>query len=244
MTTAKIRHNYHHGDLESALLITARKFVKKNGVESLSLRQIAHEIGVSPSAAYHYYPDRNSLLAALGFSLFEELADYQERELAKISGSGSKSVRDRYRTLGRTYFEWAIREPHFFNLMFSDICLLDKTYEKKLEDSRAYVNLNRCLDELVSVGLLDKKFRVNTELLSWTIVHGATSLIVSGHLQPEDYEKILDSLDLLLGIRKWKLMSDLFPSSTEDERDPREDQSDSKKREDEIKGDKPPHHDE
>lgn len=244
MTTAKIRPNYHHGDLESALLITARKFVKKNGVESLSLRQIAHEIGVSPSAAYHYYPDRNSLLAALGFSLFEELADYQERELAKISGSGSKSVRDRYRTLGRTYFEWAIREPHFFNLMFSDICLLDKTYEKKLEDSRAYVNLNRCLDELVSVGLLDKKFRVNTELLSWTIVHGATSLIVSGHLQPEDYEKILDSLDLLLGIRKWKLMSDLFPSSTEDERDPREDQSDSKKREDEIKGDKPPHHDE
>jgi AcrR family transcriptional regulator len=244
MTTAKIRPNYHHGDLESALLITARKFVKKNGVESLSLRQIAHEIGVSPSAAYHYYPDRNSLLAALGFSLFEELADYQERELAKISGSGSKSVRDRYRTLGRTYFEWAIREPHFFNLMFSDICLLDKTYEKKLEDSRAYVNLNRCLDELVSVGLLDKKFRVNTELLSWAIVHGATSLIVSGHLQPEDYEKILDSLDLLLGIRKWKLMSDLFPSSTEDERDPREDQSDSKKREDEIKGDKPPHHDE
>lgn len=244
MTTAKIRPNYHHGDLESALLITARKFVKKNGVESLSLRQIAHEIGVSPSAAYHYYPDRNSLLAALGFSLFEELADYQERELAKISGSGSKSVRDRYRTLGRTYFEWAIREPHFFNLMFSDICLLDKTFEKKLEDSRAYVNLNRCLDELVSVGLLDKKFRVNTELLSWAIVHGATSLIVSGHLQPEDYEKILDSLDLLLGIRKWKLMSDLFPSSTEDERDPREDQSDSKKREDEIKGDKPPHHDE
>ena len=202
MTTAKIRPNYHHGDLESALLITARKFVKKNGVESLSLRQIAHEIGVSPSAAYHYYPDRNSLLAALGFSLFEELDDYQERELAKISGSGSNSVRDRYRTLGRTYFEWAIREPHFFNLMFSDICLLDKTFEKKLEDSRAYVNLNRCLDELVSVGLLDKKFRVNTELLSWAIVHGATSLIVSGHLQPEDYEKILDSLDLLLGIRK------------------------------------------
>ena len=39
-------------------------------------------------------------------------------------------------------------------------------------------------------------------------------------------------------------MSDLFPSSTEDERDPREDQSDSKNREDEIKGDKPPHHDE
>ena len=41
-----------------------------------------------------------------------------------------------------------------------------------------------------------------------------------------------------------RVMSQLFPESSEDERDPREDLSDSKKREDEIKGDKPPHHDE
>ena len=38
-------------------------------------------------------------------------------------------------------------------------------------------------------------------------------------------------------------MSDLFPSSTDDERDPREDQNDSNRREAEINGDKPPHHD-
>ena len=202
MTMAKLRPSYHHGDLESALLNTARKFVMKNGGESLSLRQISHEIGVSPSAAYHYYPDRNALLAALGFSLFEELADYQERELAKISGNNSKAVRSRFRTLGRTYFEWAIREPHLFNLMFSDKCLLDETFEKTRDDSRAYINLNNCLDELVSAGLLEKKLRTNAELISWTIVHGATSLIVSGHLEPEDFEKILDTLDLLLGIRK------------------------------------------
>ncbi len=37
-------------------------------------------------------------------------------------------------------------------------------------------------------------------------------------------------------------MSDLFPGSTEDERDPREDQSEDRRREEEIKSDKPPHH--
>jgi AcrR family transcriptional regulator len=202
MTTAKLRPNYHHGDLESALLITARKFVKKNGVESLSLRQIAHEIGVSPSAAYHYYPDRNSLLAALGFSLFEELADYQERELAKISGSGSKSVRDRYRTLGRTYFEWAIREPHFFNLMFSDFCLIESSVNQAREENRAYQTLIKTLDDLLDTGALDKKLRSSAELLSWSVVHGTTSLIVSGHLDTEDFERALDGLELALGIRR------------------------------------------
>lgn len=38
-------------------------------------------------------------------------------------------------------------------------------------------------------------------------------------------------------------MSDVFPVTTEDERDPREDQSENIRREEEIKGDKPPHHD-
>ena len=38
MTTARVRDQYHHGDLEVALITTARKFVKKNGLESLSLR--------------------------------------------------------------------------------------------------------------------------------------------------------------------------------------------------------------
>jgi hypothetical protein len=38
------------------------------------------------------------------------------------------------------------------------------------------------------------------------------------------------------------VMSQLFPEKTEDERDPREDQNEENRREAEIKGDKPPHH--
>ena len=202
MTTARVRDQYHHGDLEVALITTARKFVKKNGLESLSLRQIANEIGVSPSAAYHYFPDRNSLLSALGFSLFEELADYQERELAKVPGASARAARERFRNLGRTYFDWAIREPHFFNLMFSDFCLIESSRDQAREENRAYQSLINCLDDLVETGSMDKKVRASAELLSWSVVHGTTSLIVSGHLESEDFERALDSLELALGIRK------------------------------------------
>ena len=37
-------------------------------------------------------------------------------------------------------------------------------------------------------------------------------------------------------------MSDVFPATTDDERDPREDARADQQREAEIKGDKPPHH--
>lgn len=200
MTTARVRTQYHHGDLESALIATARKFVRKYGVEHLSLRQIAQEIGVSPSAVYHYYPDRDSLLAAVGFALFEELADYQEAQLAKIAGRSLKSSRERFRTLGRTYIEWAVKEPHFFNLMFSGFCLVEKS-GKAHGDSRAFKNLSNCLDDLVEVGLLSKSMRPYGELLAWSCVHGATSLIVAGHLDKNTYETTLDGLELALGIR-------------------------------------------
>lgn len=201
MTTAKVRTQYHHGDLETTLISTARKLVKKYGVEHISLRQVSHEIGVSPSAAYHYYPDRDSLLAALGFSLFEELADYQEIQLSKITGTSAKAVKNRFRTLGRTYFEWAMREPNLFNLMFSGLCLVDPKNKKAREDSRAFKFLTKGLDELLAAGVIDKKMRPYGELLAWTSVHGATSLIVSGHLEPEDYELVLDGLELSLGFR-------------------------------------------
>ena len=202
MTAVKARTHYHHGDLDTALITTARKLIKKYGVEHISLRQVSQEIGVSPSAAYHYFPDRDALMAAVGFSLFEELADYQERELAKITGTTAEAAKERYRALGKTYFEWAIKEPHFFNLMFSEHCLVDSESEQKREDNRAFVNLTKCLDELVSTGALDERMRRHSELLSLAVVHGATSLIVSGNLDPENYESILDDLEFSLGIRK------------------------------------------
>jgi AcrR family transcriptional regulator len=200
MRTAKVRSQYHHGDLETALISTARKLTMKFGVEHLSLRQVAQEIGVSPSAAYHYFPDRDSLLAALGFSLFEELADYQELKLSEIKGNGRLAVRARFRTLGLTYFEWATREPHLFNLMFSDLCVVDPKSRKSREDSRAFKNLTKSLNELLDAGIMNPKMRPYAELLSWSVVHGATSLMVGGHLEYELYESVLDGLEKSLGI--------------------------------------------
>ncbi|NCZ57008.1 MAG: TetR/AcrR family transcriptional regulator [Actinobacteria bacterium] len=202
MTTAKVRSQYHHGDLESALISTARKLVKQDGAEHLSLRQVSHEIGVSPSAAYHYFPDRTALLSGLGFSLFEELADFQEKEISKIPGNSARAARERFRALGRTYFQWAKKEPHLFNLMFGDLCTLEKVDQKNHEDARAFNNLTKCLDELYEFDLISEKMRPYGELLAWSVVHGATSLIIGGHLEPENFETTLDAVELALGIKR------------------------------------------
>ena len=201
MSLLKPRGTYHHGNLEAALIAAASKMVRANGAEHLSLRAVAAEVGVSPSAAYHYYPDKDSLISGVGAALFERLADLQEVALSKFPGKSLKAARARFRELGHAYFEWATNEPNLFRLMFGGYCSIEfADADLKREESRAWNLLCSCLDDLEALGAINPKIRPYGEILAWSTVHGATALIVEGHLPKEAYESVLDGLELALGI--------------------------------------------
>ncbi len=61
---------YHHGNLRTALLAQAEKTVRERGVQDLSLRELAREVGVSHGAPRRHFPDRQALLNALAESGF------------------------------------------------------------------------------------------------------------------------------------------------------------------------------
>lgn len=203
MSLLKPRANYHHGNLEPALIAAATKMVRANGAEHLSLRAVAAEVGVSPSAAYHYYPDKDSLISGVGQALFETLADMQEAALSQFQGNSAKAARARFRALGRAYFDWAQSEPNLFRLMFGGYCSVDLADAQLMrQESRAWNLLCSCLNDLHKHGVIDPKIRPYGEILSWSTVHGATALIVEGHLPKDSFESVLDGLELSLGIGK------------------------------------------
>lgn len=201
MSLVKPRGTYHHGNLEAALIAAATKMVRANGADHLSLRAVAAEVGVSPSAAYHYYPDKDSLIAGVGEALFERLADLEEAALSKFPGKSVKAARARFRELGHAYFDWASNEPNLFRLMFGGFCSIDfADADMKRQESRAWSLLCSCFDDLQELGAIDPKIRPYGEILAWSTVHGATSLIVEGHMPKDSFESILDGLELSLGI--------------------------------------------
>lgn len=61
MTTS----SYHHGDLKAALIEKAVDFIAKNGVENLSLRQLARDLGVSHGAPARHFSNKAMLLSAV-----------------------------------------------------------------------------------------------------------------------------------------------------------------------------------
>ena len=64
---------YHHGNLRTALLAQAEQTVRERGVEELSLRELAREVGVSHGAPRRHFPDRQALLDALAEAGFARL---------------------------------------------------------------------------------------------------------------------------------------------------------------------------
>ncbi len=199
----KSRTNYHHGNLEMALIAAATEMIRESGVEHISLRAVAAQVGVSPSAAYHYFPDKDALISGVGLALFDLLADRQEVAMAAFPGNGEKAVRARFRALGRAYFEWGNTESNLFRLMFGVFCALDQEQTVAARDeSRAWKLLQGSLDQLANVGAINSAVRPYGEILAWSAVHGATSLIIEGHLPEAAFESVLDALEISLRMVK------------------------------------------
>lgn len=69
------RRSYHHGDLPSALIDEALSIVKREGVNAVSIREVARRARVSHAAPAHHFGSKAGLLTACAVIGFQKLAD-------------------------------------------------------------------------------------------------------------------------------------------------------------------------
>ncbi|MEU2258026.1 TetR/AcrR family transcriptional regulator [Nocardia xishanensis] len=104
---------YHHGDLRAELLQRAETTLRESGVDGLSLRQLARDIGVSHAAPTRHFKDKQALLDALAVSGFQQLGAALEKSAACDSVGGH--IRD----MARTYLRFATENSALLALMFA-----------------------------------------------------------------------------------------------------------------------------
>ena len=88
----KSRSKYHHGGLRNALVSLAVTEIARAGVEKLSLRSLARQAGVSPTAPFRHFPDKQSLLASIAIEGFGELFRYLSFKKIGTSTIQSRAV--------------------------------------------------------------------------------------------------------------------------------------------------------
>ena len=108
---------YHHGDLSEALIEQAVASVDAVGAEHVSLRAVAAAVGVSPSAAYHHFADKDALMEAVSARGFAQLDQFILCHVSVDSHLGGPL--ELMRHSANAYISFAVDHPHLFQVMFN-----------------------------------------------------------------------------------------------------------------------------
>jgi len=184
-TEAPEREGYHHGDLRRALLAAAGRLLEDGGAGALSLREAARLSGVSRTAPYRHFPDKEALLAALAAEGYRWLIDSGRRSAAQ-----ARDADDRLRRMAWNYVGFARDHPARFQLMFGDVIQDKSRYPELQETARASY---RALQEVVAARLARPDLEgcdVNLGAIgSWVVVHGIANLLIDHKLQGLEDER-------------------------------------------------------
>ncbi len=101
---------YHHGALREMLLSRAAEVIGEHGIEALTLRGLARDLGVSHGAPNRHFRSREDLLTTLATAAWTQARD-ATLERAKLVGEDPWL---RLNAMGRGYLTWAISNPALF----------------------------------------------------------------------------------------------------------------------------------
>ncbi len=190
--------SYHHGDLRSALVCAAVARVEQVGAEHVSLRAVAAEVGVSPSAAYHHFADKDALLGEVAATGLHMLVESVGAEVAAIAGDTREAARLRFRAAGQAYVSFALSHPQLFRVAFSPYCL-EHPGVPTTDDGSVPV-LSELLNDLVSTGGMNADVRDDSEDVFVATLHGLATLALQGMIPAERVPQLLSKIEQLIGV--------------------------------------------
>jgi AcrR family transcriptional regulator len=177
---------YHHGNLRAALLAQAERTVRERGVQALSLRELAREVGVSHGAPRRHFPDRQALLDALAEAGFTRLG----QALQDAFDDAGEDFRARLQATAAAYIRFATRDAALLELMFA------AKHEQQSGDLQAAAeNTFAVLLELIRQGqregVLESGDPERVGMVLFATIQGIAALVTGGMVETEQLDALL-----------------------------------------------------
>jgi AcrR family transcriptional regulator len=177
--TAKKRA-YHHGDLERGLLETAVQMIQKEGVQALTLRGVGARLGVSRTALYRHFDDKQDLLCRVAAEGFKRFHEALSTAVARAESRGA----DPMPAMAAAYARFARSYPSHYQTMFSGVLTREKSHPDLDRHGEAAFNV---LLDAIRRGQEDGRIRAGNPVefaeITWALSHGLATLGMANQLR-------------------------------------------------------------
>ncbi|WOC11374.1 TetR/AcrR family transcriptional regulator [Gordonia sp. MP11Mi] len=154
---------------------TTDLLISLGSAEAVSIRAVAHRVGVTPPSIYRHFDDKEELLDAVCANYFEKFAD-----VMKEASDGVDDLLDRALAQGLAYIRFAIDSAVVYRtaaMRVTEPGKPSKTDEMLL--SSAWVYFSDTVEQLMAAGIVPVGDPVATVLKLWATAHGLASLMIS-----------------------------------------------------------------
>ena len=169
------------------IVAAALQVVRTRGLEALTTREIAAELGTSTRPIFTYFESMEQVQLAVR----QEAQRLYERRLEEAMTAGKYPP---YKASGMAYVRFALEERELFRLLF----MRDRSGEGKIDDCESVRPILNLLQEKLG---LDEEQAARFHGEMWLFVHGIATALATGYL-PWDEEQVSRMMsDVYFGLR-------------------------------------------
>lgn len=186
-------HSYHHGNLRNELIEKAIAIVNNEGEQGLSIRKVAGACGVTYAAPYSHFKSKEELLLACREYVSKQFADY----LTKAIADNETFTPETLNILGNAYIEFFKAKPVYYHFIFNskETCKMVLTLDEVKDNYPPFEVFRKVCLSLTKSYNLTKQQGLARLIKCWSIVHGATALIISPNVELDgDWSEYIKNL--------------------------------------------------
>lgn len=163
----------------------AQEVVRLHGMEQLSLRLIAEQLGVTAASLYRYFESKEDIVTALRVEAQERLRAMMEQVPPNLAAA------DRLVELGLRYLKFANSYPILFKFAILDFPSDRAGLEAHNAPNSPYGLLLETIESAAAAGVIRPEIREATESVAysiWSLAHGM-AILEATHLRdfPADF---------------------------------------------------------